>query len=294
MTGNGGATWGQVTITAEIWSPPPLILNYLGGKGYDPEKADYSDFEAWLQCYYVDGMKSIRDHNGRTMWFKVSPAKTTRFDLFHTGFGICQDINTHNSLLTGRSRSHGTKRWVINSLLESENISWNRFSGGCTEVTWHLILWQVQSLQRQKRGQRSKRTMIIQTGKRYQKHIFIFWLELNKLQAELFNTALILLLGGQGSVCKHSEEKGGQTGNCGQNTKCKKGCTFGKEKKDGNKHASAWKEQSCTSEEEQQCVSHSRCRCTKAERKNNKTERQVKWEGWGAYRTKFFLFYSIF
>lgn len=47
-----------------------------GGKGYDPEKADYSAFEAWLQCYYVDGMRSLRDHNGRTIWFKVSfPSK---------------------------------------------------------------------------------------------------------------------------------------------------------------------------------------------------------------------------
>ncbi|XP_019731556.1 endonuclease 8-like 1 isoform X2 [Hippocampus comes] len=51
----------------------PLEVIHLGGKGYDPEKADYSDFEAWLQCYYVDGMKSMRDHNGRTMWFKGDP-----------------------------------------------------------------------------------------------------------------------------------------------------------------------------------------------------------------------------
>ncbi|KAI3371285.1 hypothetical protein L3Q82_023906, partial [Scortum barcoo] len=51
----------------------PLEVVSLGGKGYDPEKADYSDFEAWLQCYCVDGMKSIRDHNGRTMWFKGHP-----------------------------------------------------------------------------------------------------------------------------------------------------------------------------------------------------------------------------
>ncbi|XP_041794563.1 endonuclease 8-like 1 [Chelmon rostratus] len=51
----------------------PLEVVSLGGKGYDPEKADYSDFEAWLQCYYVDGMKSVRDHNGRTMWFKGDP-----------------------------------------------------------------------------------------------------------------------------------------------------------------------------------------------------------------------------
>ncbi|XP_030281912.1 endonuclease 8-like 1 [Sparus aurata] len=51
----------------------PLEVVSLGGKGYDPEKADYSDFQAWLQCYYVDGMKSVRDHNGRTMWFKGDP-----------------------------------------------------------------------------------------------------------------------------------------------------------------------------------------------------------------------------
>ncbi|XP_040893454.1 endonuclease 8-like 1 [Toxotes jaculatrix] len=48
----------------------PLEVVNLGGKGYDPMKADYSEFEAWLQCYCVDGMKSVRDHNGRTMWFK--------------------------------------------------------------------------------------------------------------------------------------------------------------------------------------------------------------------------------
>ncbi|CAB1446757.1 unnamed protein product [Pleuronectes platessa] len=51
----------------------PLEVVNQGGKGYDPEKADYSDFKAWLQCYYVDGMKSIRDHNGRTMWFNGDP-----------------------------------------------------------------------------------------------------------------------------------------------------------------------------------------------------------------------------
>uniref|UniRef100_A0A3B5MEL9 Endonuclease 8-like 1 n=1 Tax=Xiphophorus couchianus TaxID=32473 RepID=A0A3B5MEL9_9TELE len=51
----------------------PLEVVNLGGKGYDPEKMDYSAFEAWLRCYYVDGMKSVRDHNGRTMWFKGDP-----------------------------------------------------------------------------------------------------------------------------------------------------------------------------------------------------------------------------
>ncbi|KAK7890985.1 hypothetical protein WMY93_022948 [Mugilogobius chulae] len=51
----------------------PLEVVNMGGKGYDPEKADYSDFEAWLQCYYVDGMKSLRDNNGRTIWFSGNP-----------------------------------------------------------------------------------------------------------------------------------------------------------------------------------------------------------------------------
>lgn len=51
----------------------PLEVVKMGGKGYDPQKEDYSEFYAWLQCYYVDGMKSLRDHNGRTMWFKGDP-----------------------------------------------------------------------------------------------------------------------------------------------------------------------------------------------------------------------------
>ncbi|XP_055011180.1 endonuclease 8-like 1 isoform X1 [Boleophthalmus pectinirostris] len=51
----------------------PLEVVRLGGKGYDPEKQDYADFEAWLQCYYVDGMKSLRDSNGRTIWFSGNP-----------------------------------------------------------------------------------------------------------------------------------------------------------------------------------------------------------------------------
>ncbi|CDQ94893.1 unnamed protein product [Oncorhynchus mykiss] len=51
----------------------PLEVIKLGGKGYDPEKMDYTDFKSWLQCYCVEGMKSVRDHNGRTMWFKGDP-----------------------------------------------------------------------------------------------------------------------------------------------------------------------------------------------------------------------------
>ncbi|GAA6221375.1 endonuclease 8-like 1 [Lates japonicus] len=64
---------GQMADLLRLCHTVPLEVVNLGGKGYDPEKADYSDFEAWLQCYCVDGMKSIRDHNGRTMWFKGDP-----------------------------------------------------------------------------------------------------------------------------------------------------------------------------------------------------------------------------
>ncbi|XP_063767318.1 endonuclease 8-like 1 isoform X2 [Eleginops maclovinus] len=59
----------------------PLEVVNLGGKGYDPQKNDYSAFKAWLQCYYVDGMKSLRDHNGRTMWFKGDPGPMATKDL---------------------------------------------------------------------------------------------------------------------------------------------------------------------------------------------------------------------
>lgn len=47
------------------------FLNYSGGKGYDPEKRNDADFISWLQCYCVDGMKAVRDRNGRTVWFNV-------------------------------------------------------------------------------------------------------------------------------------------------------------------------------------------------------------------------------
>ncbi|KAE8617455.1 hypothetical protein XENTR_v10009081 [Xenopus tropicalis] len=52
----------------------PLEVINLGGKGYDPEHSDnYSEFEKWLRCYFVPGMKSLRDSNGRTIWFQGDP-----------------------------------------------------------------------------------------------------------------------------------------------------------------------------------------------------------------------------
>ena len=32
---------------------------------------DYVAFCQWLQCYENPGMKNMKDHNGRTIWFKV-------------------------------------------------------------------------------------------------------------------------------------------------------------------------------------------------------------------------------
>ncbi|NXK66752.1 NEIL1 Endonuclease, partial [Sylvietta virens] len=38
----------------------------------DPEHPDnYAAFKNWLQCYLVPGMSSLRDRNGRTIWFQV-------------------------------------------------------------------------------------------------------------------------------------------------------------------------------------------------------------------------------
>lgn len=44
-----------------------------GGKGYGPEHGgeDFAAFRAWLQCYSMPGMSSLRDRNGRTIWFQV-------------------------------------------------------------------------------------------------------------------------------------------------------------------------------------------------------------------------------
>nr|XP_020474993.1 endonuclease 8-like 1 isoform X2 [Monopterus albus] len=64
---------GEMSDLLRLCHAVPLEVIDLGGKGYDPEKADYSGFATWLQCYSVDGMKSIQDHSGRTIWFKGDP-----------------------------------------------------------------------------------------------------------------------------------------------------------------------------------------------------------------------------
>ncbi|XP_075711288.1 endonuclease 8-like 1 isoform X2 [Rhinoderma darwinii] len=52
----------------------PMEVIKLGGKGYDPgSSGDFTAFEQWLQCYYVPGMKTLKDRNGRTIWFQGEP-----------------------------------------------------------------------------------------------------------------------------------------------------------------------------------------------------------------------------
>uniref|UniRef100_A0A8D0GYX8 Endonuclease 8-like 1 n=1 Tax=Sphenodon punctatus TaxID=8508 RepID=A0A8D0GYX8_SPHPU len=63
----------------ELCHTVPMEVIHLGGKGYDPESsAESTAFEEWLQCYCVPGMKSLRDTNGRTIWFQVGTQTVKR------------------------------------------------------------------------------------------------------------------------------------------------------------------------------------------------------------------------
>ncbi|XP_074925598.1 endonuclease 8-like 1 isoform X3 [Chelonoidis abingdonii] len=57
----------------ELCHAVPMEVIHMGGKGYGPEPSDdAAAFEEWLQCYCVPGMRSLRDGNGRTIWFQVT------------------------------------------------------------------------------------------------------------------------------------------------------------------------------------------------------------------------------
>ncbi|XP_023568489.1 endonuclease 8-like 1 isoform X3 [Octodon degus] len=70
-------------IRAKLQNPDLLELCHLvpkevvqlGGKGYGPDhgEEDFAAFRAWLQCYSVPGMSSLRDRSGRTIWFQGDP-----------------------------------------------------------------------------------------------------------------------------------------------------------------------------------------------------------------------------
>ncbi|XP_006142744.3 endonuclease 8-like 1 [Tupaia chinensis] len=59
----------------ELCHSVPKEVVQLGGKGYGPESGeeDFVAFRAWLQCYGMPGMSSLRDRQGRTIWFQGDP-----------------------------------------------------------------------------------------------------------------------------------------------------------------------------------------------------------------------------
>ncbi|XP_039349284.1 endonuclease 8-like 1 isoform X2 [Mauremys reevesii] len=58
----------------ELCHAVPMEVIHMGGKGYGSEPSDdAAAFEEWLQCYCVPGMRSLRDGNGRTIWFQGEP-----------------------------------------------------------------------------------------------------------------------------------------------------------------------------------------------------------------------------
>ncbi|XP_065436335.1 endonuclease 8-like 1 isoform X2 [Chrysemys picta bellii] len=58
----------------ELCHAVPMEVIHMGGKGYSLEPSDdAAAFEEWLQCYCVPGMRSLRDGNGRTIWFQGEP-----------------------------------------------------------------------------------------------------------------------------------------------------------------------------------------------------------------------------
>ena len=47
------------------------VLSLDKGKNYDPDDENSENsFSNWLRCYYVEGMTSLKDGNGRTIWFQ--------------------------------------------------------------------------------------------------------------------------------------------------------------------------------------------------------------------------------
>ncbi|NXT75694.1 NEIL1 Endonuclease, partial [Zapornia atra] len=58
----------------ELCHTVPMEVITAEKKMFDPEHSDnYAAFKDWLQCYLVPGMSSLRDHNGRTIWFQGEP-----------------------------------------------------------------------------------------------------------------------------------------------------------------------------------------------------------------------------
>lgn len=60
-------------VSLSLTSDLCLARLSTGGKGYGQESGeeDFAAFRAWLQCYGMAGMSSLRDRHGRTIWFQV-------------------------------------------------------------------------------------------------------------------------------------------------------------------------------------------------------------------------------
>nr|XP_033776798.1 endonuclease 8-like 1 [Geotrypetes seraphini]XP_033776799.1 endonuclease 8-like 1 [Geotrypetes seraphini]XP_033776800.1 endonuclease 8-like 1 [Geotrypetes seraphini]XP_033776801.1 endonuclease 8-like 1 [Geotrypetes seraphini] len=55
----------------ELCHSVPMEAIQLGPEGFYPiRREDFSIYEKWLQCYFVPGMKTLRDSSGRTIWFQ--------------------------------------------------------------------------------------------------------------------------------------------------------------------------------------------------------------------------------
>ncbi|XP_072725542.1 endonuclease 8-like 1 isoform X3 [Ciconia boyciana] len=58
----------------ELCHSVPMEVIAAEKKLFDPDHSDnYAAFKNWLQCYLVPGMSSLRDRNGRTIWFQGEP-----------------------------------------------------------------------------------------------------------------------------------------------------------------------------------------------------------------------------
>ncbi|XP_054069852.1 endonuclease 8-like 1 isoform X2 [Rissa tridactyla] len=58
----------------ELCHTVPMEVISAEKKLFDPDNSDnYAAFKNWLQCYLVPGMSSLRDRNGRTIWFQGEP-----------------------------------------------------------------------------------------------------------------------------------------------------------------------------------------------------------------------------
>lgn len=58
-------------LMREVLDLPDYLNDDLSEEGSSRENEDkYAPFSAWLRCYSKEGMKNLRDGNGRTIWFQ--------------------------------------------------------------------------------------------------------------------------------------------------------------------------------------------------------------------------------